>query len=580
MNNPLRDFECRSAAASLSDMELFVFPELIYALTLANIMSPRIWTWRSDPWFDGIERMKPYRRMTRLKQFIMDHYAFNLDLETWGLTTREREIARFEPFIDTKELQKSNALFGYEGDKYYFDIDIRTHFGLEKYNSNIIPYWKTETVEAMDAFQHKEHYSTGAGECVSLATLYAAALFVVARIPLRDIYLMATPLHSQNFVDVNDGILTNNRRLVTKNMWFNGTALSAQARRALENEQVTLVAHESGVIHVLYDSATISPKVYQHFKKKLTTYLNSDLTVELLGNFLRQDPAIHRCFQLRWDIHGTPRYLPLERAFAYENNSPYMVTDNTRAKLIEEMEQEEFQKSPLPSRIILNDLEDFIEKEKISLKKEKDTDRLRERFSSQCINADIALQALINFCHTRPRLPDADTKQFIDSAGSLGIEMDMSREEIIEHLTVLRESSRTAELAFYAWRDLRSTDYRPFLKAALERCPVPVEANKDKTLAEIEENLQQMPAVSIYDGEGRLAQPDEVWNYQRGDGLEKAILMANLVYARSPESPQRILISPEQAQLETAEKTYAFPTGKGLPEQVWECAAAVKQQVG
>jgi hypothetical protein len=45
-------------------------------------------------------------------------------------------------------LKQSNALFGYEGDKYYFDIDIRKHFGLDKYDSDIIPYWKTETVEA------------------------------------------------------------------------------------------------------------------------------------------------------------------------------------------------------------------------------------------------------------------------------------------------------------------------------------------------------------------------------------------------------------------------------------------------
>ncbi len=158
-------------------------------------------------------------------------------------------------------MARSNALFGYEGDKYYFDIDIRTHFGLDKYDGNVIPYWKTETVEAMDAFRHKPGYATGAGECVSLSTLYAAALFVVARIPLSDIYLMATPLHSQNFVDVDDGILTNNRRLVTKNMWFNGTALSAQARRALENERVTIVAHETGYVHTVYPEATIDPEV-------------------------------------------------------------------------------------------------------------------------------------------------------------------------------------------------------------------------------------------------------------------------------------------------------------------------------
>ncbi|MFW6103054.1 MAG: hypothetical protein ACOC7M_02030, partial [Chloroflexota bacterium] len=248
-----REFEMRSSAVTLSDMEVFIFPELMYSLLLANIMSPRLWRWREDSWFDGFERQKPYRRINRLKQFIMDHYAFNLDLDTWGLTTKEREMHRFSDFIDEDTLKQSNALFGYEGDKYYFSIDIRTHFGLDKYEGNVIPYWKTETIEAMDAFKYKPAYKNGAGECVSLAALYAAALFVVARMPLEDIFLMATPLHSQNFIDVDGGIITNNRRLLTKSMWFNGTALSAQARRALENERVTIVAHQSGHIHTVYD---------------------------------------------------------------------------------------------------------------------------------------------------------------------------------------------------------------------------------------------------------------------------------------------------------------------------------------
>jgi hypothetical protein len=174
----------RSSAVTLSDMEIFVFPELMYALLLANLMSPRIWKWREDPWFAGLAKMKPYRRITRLKQFIMDHYAFNLDLDTWGLTTKDLEMARFRSFLEEDTIRRSNALFGYEGDKYYFDIDIRTHFGLNIYTTDAIPYWKTETVEAMDAFCLKAGYSAGAGECVSLAALYAAALFVVAGIPL------------------------------------------------------------------------------------------------------------------------------------------------------------------------------------------------------------------------------------------------------------------------------------------------------------------------------------------------------------------------------------------------------------
>jgi hypothetical protein len=33
--------------------------------------------------------------------------------------------------------------------------------------------------------------------------------------------------------------------------------------------------------------------------------------------------------------------------------------------------------------------------------------------------------------------------------------------------------------------------------------------------------VQAMPSESIYDEAGRLAQPDEVWNFGRGDGAEK-----------------------------------------------------------
>jgi hypothetical protein len=91
----------------------------------------------------------------------------------------------------------------------------------------------------MDAFRHKPGFTRGAGECVSLSTLYAAALFVVCGVPLDRIYLLATPLHSQNFIDLGDGVLTNNRRIVTKNMWFNGTEQSAKAARALRQLALT-----------------------------------------------------------------------------------------------------------------------------------------------------------------------------------------------------------------------------------------------------------------------------------------------------------------------------------------------------
>ena len=57
-----RDLERHSCAITLSDMEVFIFPELMFSLVLANIMSPRIWKWKADPWFEGLEKKKPCPR--------------------------------------------------------------------------------------------------------------------------------------------------------------------------------------------------------------------------------------------------------------------------------------------------------------------------------------------------------------------------------------------------------------------------------------------------------------------------------------------------------------------------------------
>ena len=137
-----KTLEKYSSAFTLSDMEIFIFPELFYPLMLANIISPVLWEWRDDPWFKDIEKRGFSYKVNRIKQFIIQNYVFNLDLTTWGLTTKSREIERFRDFFDMELLKQSNALFGYEGDKYYFDIDIRKHFGLDKFDSDIIPYWK------------------------------------------------------------------------------------------------------------------------------------------------------------------------------------------------------------------------------------------------------------------------------------------------------------------------------------------------------------------------------------------------------------------------------------------------------
>lgn len=565
-----RDLECKSSACTLSDMEVFIFPELLYALVLANILSPRLWRWRDDPWFAGLQKMKPSRRIARLKQYVIDHYIFNLDLDTWGLTTKERELDRFSGFVSREALAQSNALFGYEGDKYYFDIDIRTHFGLHKYEGNVIPYWKTETVEAMDAFRHKPDYGTGAGECVSLAALYAAALFLVARIPLRDIYLMATPLHSQNFVDVDDGILTNNRRLVTKPMWFNGTALSAQARRALDNERVTAVAHESGYVHTLYPEATLDPAMYEHFSNRLRAFLNIPLSVEVLGSFLRHHRAFQSCFQLRHSVHGSDRYVPLERMFEYEGDTSYLVTNHTREKLLAGMDMAEFAMAPLPGRMVLNDLETFVREQPLDIHNPEHLAQLEERFPCDCLNSRMAIGSLVRFCHTEPRLPDPAARRFLPPREPLGITVDMTREQILARLESLRGSDPTADLAFYAYRDLNRTPADPFVWAAIQRNPVSVEATRAMDLAAVETVIRNLPDESIYDEDGRLAQPDEVWNFGRGDGAEKALLLANVLRSRRPGEAICVEIHGDAAVLTAPGFRAEFASSKRLRTQQWQ----------
>lgn len=557
------ELEKYSCAISLSDMEIFIFPELLYSLVLANIMSPIIWNWKKDPWFAKIDSMKPHRKVLRLKQFIMDTYEFNLDLDTWGLTDKNTELARFRGTIDEDTLSHSNALFGYEGDKYYFDIDIRRHFGLDKYNSDTIPYWKTETAEAMEAFKHKEGYTRGAGECVSLSTLYAAALFVICEIPLEDIFLLATPLHSQNYIRINDGILTNNRRIVTKNMWFNGTVLTDKAQRALRNEQVTIVANNTGYVHYAYPEHTLAPEALDEFASHLGRFLSLDrISHEVLINFLRQYSQYQKCFQLCSERHGKPHWLPVETAFRYEHGSPYKIGDKTREKLLIEIDEDEFYIDPLEGRICLGKLEKHLKANQVRHDNPKQMEALAEQMHCGRHDIESIIRDLTAFAHLKPRLPDLSAKSH-KAAQAIELKPGMTRDEIINYLTTIRDTSPTADLAFYAYRDLARSDWQPFLKAAFERNPVCCDAASELSDEKLFEILTGIDNSSIYDST-RLAQPDEVWNFQRGDGLEKAITFATVWKKRNEGQSARLECDGTHATLTLGDKSYAFTSTKNL----------------
>jgi hypothetical protein len=557
----LSDIEMYSSAFTLSDMEIFVFPELLYALVLANIMSPVIWEWRQDRWFRGIERKSYMQRVNRVKQFIMDNFVFNLDLETWGLTTQEKELARFKSYLSEETIASSNALFGYEGDRYYFSIDIRKHFGLDKYTNDVIPYWKTETVEAMNAFRNKSGYETGAGECVSLSTLYAAALFIVARIPLEKIFLIATPLHSQNFIEIQQGVLTNNRRIVTKNMWFNGTSLSTKARRALENEEVTVVSHISGNIHTIYKTASIDRSAYDSFKRNLSVFLHADLKPEIISNFMRKESEYQRCFQYCHTLHGKPMYIEVEKVYKYEHTSPNSFSTDSRAALLNEIDTEEFSLTPIAERIILNDFEEFIRTHPDLEIDDLDQIITHELMIEMCPRIEHMFQSLKNFLWVKPRFPD-ENKTFVDK-DRLCIPTDFTREEIQDYLVEKSSSNRTARLSLYAFRNMNNISWVPFVKAAVERNPVSLDALKEKADEEAVKVISALNDRSIYDGM-RLALPDEVWNYGTGDGVEKAFLFVNVLRKRIPLETILIDISGEHVSVSAHGKKYNFQSEKGL----------------
>lgn len=559
-----KNLEKYSSAFTLSDMEVFIFPELFYPIVIANIMSPLIWKWRDDPWFRDIEKKSFIYKANRIKQYIIQNYVFNLDLATWGLTSKSRELERFRDFFDPELLKQSNALFGYEGDKYYFDIDIRKHFGLDKYDSDIIPYWKTETVEAMTAFRHKDNFTTGAGECVSFSALYAAAMFIVGRIELEKIFLIATPLHSQNYINEKEGLITNNRRIVTKNMWYNGTSLSEKARRALENERVTIVSHITGYIHTLYREATININAYNSFASKLKEFLVTELSDVIFINFLRFKSKYKNLFQYCCHYSGVCRFIALEKMFEYEHTSRFNVSPESRKQLINEIEGDEFHLSPLHGRIILNDIEKAFNESRCKNLKDLEQVLMQHKYTVDSKQITDLIKDLSCFIFTEPRLPDTDKSYIGNNVPEIAVTDD--RKTILKKVREAVSTSETALLSLYVYRQMDEINWLPFIKAAIERNPVCFTDLEGKTTEEVYEMLNSMPNESIYE-DNRLALPDEVWNFQRGDGIEKALLLVDFMILRDYD-PVLIEIDHERVNVRSGHEKYQFASGKSLKKSI------------
>ncbi|MCK4998157.1 MAG: hypothetical protein KAS23_01435, partial [Anaerohalosphaera sp.] len=445
------------------------------------------------------------------------------------------------------------------------DVDIRRHFGLDKYDSEVIPFWKTETIEAMDAFLYRDGYDKKAGECVSLSTLYAAAAFVVCGIPLEDIFMVLTPLHSQNYIDLNDGVITNNRRVVTKPMWFNGTEISTKAQRALRNEQITVVSHCSGYVHCMYDKATIDSGQYDRLKSRLGEYLNAQLDILIFSNFLRANGRYQKHFQFCRDHRGQKRFVKADVLYSYEHGSRFRIADDTYDQLLDEVSQEDFSIYKDADRMCCEQLRTFLEYEKIDLQTGSGREKLRDYLAPLIADIDVFLDELIDFLHIDPKLP-AGEKSFSPSQ-PISLDVDMTRQQVIETLQGIRQTSTVADLAFYAYRDMGTCDWRPYIKASIERNPVSIEMAKEMDHQQVYSWLGGMVNESIYDGR-RLSQPDEVCNFHRGDGLEKAITMANILLADNCETDIQILVDQHDIVVKNNANNWRFVSSKQLSKQI------------
>ena len=142
----------------------------------------------------------------------------------------------------------------------------------------------------------------------------------------------------------------------------------------------------------------------------------------------------------------------------------------------------------------------------------------------------------------------------------------MTRQDILDYILAKSNVNEVALLSLYAYRQMDKIDWKPFVKAALERNPVSLEGLKGKTADLAYQVLSGMPGDSIYDGR-RLAQPDEVWNFGRGDGLEKAIVLANFLYNEARPKAMKLTVRQADVILETNELVTALFPAKVLTKK-------------
>ena len=115
---------------------------------------------------------------------------------------------------------------------------------------------------------------------------------------------------------------------------------------------------------------------------------------------------------------------------------------------------------------------EFIQQSKPDLRTAEGRSALRAFAETVIPDVEQFIGDLADFLHTEAKLPGLE-KNFLPTQ-ALRISVEQDRQEIIEYLQDERQRNCTADLAFYAYRDMESCDWDPFVKAALERNPISI----------------------------------------------------------------------------------------------------------
>jgi hypothetical protein len=347
-------------------------------------------------------------------------------------------------------------------------------------------------------------------------------------------------------------------------MWFNGTAISMKAQRAMRNENITIVGHNTGSIHCLYKDATIDPDAYKHLSSRLGQFLAADFNLLIFSNFLRDCGKFQKYFQFCHHHRGQDKFIKAETLYSYEHGSRFRIADETYEKLLDEVSSEDYSIYKITGRMCCEQLRAFIEYENIDLRSAGGLAKLKEYLKGHVREIDEFVESLVDFMFLNPLLPSMD-KQFTH-VDPIKLDPAWSRQEVIEYLQSIRHKNSTVDLAFYTYRDMETCHWEPFVRAALQRNPVSIERADCLSTDDVCRWLGTMVNESVYDGK-RLAQPDEVANFRRADGIEKAFTLANIIRNNAPELEIEIVIDHENVIVK-ADKEFRFVSSKGLKKLI------------